>query len=82
MPRVSAAWGFSPHERRRRPNEVRHSTHAVTATRTNASTVSSESRVVTPAMAPATSETTNQFRSARDRAPSATSGTVNSGGVE
>ncbi len=59
-PRESAAKGFSPADRRRRPNGVRHSSQAVNGTRAMASTTSSGMFVVRPRSAPARSDTYHQ----------------------
>src|ERR1041385_359885 len=59
-PRDSAAIGFSPQERSRRPNAVRHSTHQVPGTRATAMTVSGDRSVIRPPTRPAMSEIRNQ----------------------
>src|SRR3954462_2163677 len=59
-PRDSAATGFSPQERRRRPKAVRHSTHQVSGTMATAMTVSGDRSVTRPPSRPPMSETRNQ----------------------
>jgi hypothetical protein len=55
-PRDSAATGFSPQDRSRRPNRVFQSTQKLTGTRMIASIVSGATSVTSPRRMPATSE--------------------------
>lgn len=60
-PSDSAATGFSPQERSRRPKAVFHRTKNVTTKRTTATIVSSDTLVTSPPRTPARSETKNQW---------------------
>src|ERR1043165_8695762 len=76
-PRDSAATGFSPQERRRRPNDVRHSAHHVNGIRATAMIVSGDRSVTRPPSRPAMSEIRNQCFSFRVVSQSDRPGTLN-----
>src|SRR5690606_35965914 len=75
-PRDSAATGFSPQERRRRPNAVRHRMYQVAGTSATAIRVSQDTLVTRPPSSPAMSETKNQPLALRSRNASESPGTV------
>src|SRR5687768_10302383 len=79
-PRLSAACGFSPHDRSRRPKAVFHNTHADTPTSTKTSTVITFRLVVSADTTDAMSDTMNQCCSANVVAPSESPGIVMLGG--